>query len=321
MFTEKFSKRLVWLGIISFFLGLAFFVYYQPLFKLNAPIETDKFGQFGDLIGGIIGSMWALAGVILFYVALKEQRKDFKTNQEALKTQMNAFEQQIKEFELQRHELEETRKVFKVQSKSLQLQQFESTFFNMIDGQLSIVDSIGYFESLTAKIKAKYEFYEICFKDEDYVGLKNNIPKELGINREKQIEIRKEYASGNNMNISRLSYATIFLVYHKHLGHYFRHLYHILKFIEKHDLENEKVSQSNLEDRIDFAGYADILQSRLSSYELSLLFYNMLFFPNVVRLVKKYHFLENLSAEDLIETKHKAYFDIKIASRLERLKI
>lgn len=54
------------------------------MFNFDVPIKTDVFGQFGDIVGGVIGSLWALAGVILFYAGLTEQRKDIQTNQNAL---------------------------------------------------------------------------------------------------------------------------------------------------------------------------------------------------------------------------------------------
>lgn len=67
-----------------------------------------------------------LAGVILLYVALDEQRKDIKINQ-------NALIKQIEEFELQRVELSETREIFKEQSITLKIQRFENTFFQLIN--------------------------------------------------------------------------------------------------------------------------------------------------------------------------------------------
>lgn len=92
-FTEKTSKVLMIVGIVLFFLGLFFFLWQHIGINTSEKIDASKFGQFGDFVGGLIGSLWAFAGVILFYVALTEQRDDIRTNREVLKTQVNALEQ------------------------------------------------------------------------------------------------------------------------------------------------------------------------------------------------------------------------------------
>lgn len=117
--TEKFSKILLIIGQIIFLLSSIAFIWHDWYFDFNNSINSEKFSHFGDLIGGLIGSIWALAGVILFYVALTEQRSDFKTNREVLNTQAEALKQQIVEFELQRQELIETRKIYQIQSETL----------------------------------------------------------------------------------------------------------------------------------------------------------------------------------------------------------
>lgn len=143
-FTEKTSKILMVVGIVLFFIGLILFFWQSISIDTTLQIDSSKFGQFGDYVGGLIGSLWAFAGVILFYVALTEQRDDIRTNREVLKTQVNALEQQIKEFEQQTEELGLTREVIIDQSKTLKIQQFESTFFNSMNLWNNIIESITY---------------------------------------------------------------------------------------------------------------------------------------------------------------------------------
>jgi hypothetical protein len=101
--------------------------------SIDVPINDGKFGTFGDFFGGVLGSVWSLCGVILFYLALMEQRKDFKTNNEALVQQIEALKVQTKEFSLQRSEMELTREVSREQSKTLQRQRLDTTYFSLID--------------------------------------------------------------------------------------------------------------------------------------------------------------------------------------------
>jgi hypothetical protein len=145
IFTEKSSKLIIGFGLFLLISGFILFIWNDFQFDSDLPIDKQKFGQFSEYVGGIIGSIWALAGVILFYVALTDQREDIKNNREVLLTQVKALEQQIKEFALQRVEMKMTRKVFNEQSTTLKKQQFESTFFNSLDLFNNIILDISYF--------------------------------------------------------------------------------------------------------------------------------------------------------------------------------
>lgn len=70
--------------------------------KGNNPIELDKTAQVGDFIGGLVGSIWAFAGVILFFIALTLQRKEFKAQRKELRLQRDEFKTQRKEFKVNR---------------------------------------------------------------------------------------------------------------------------------------------------------------------------------------------------------------------------
>lgn len=111
MFSAHASFWIIIGGFALIIIGLFFFLW-QESFSINTSIQSDKVGQFGDFIGGIVGSIWALSGVILFYVALSLQRK---------------------EFQLQRQELRETRNIFEQQATQMKNQQKESTFFNLLN--------------------------------------------------------------------------------------------------------------------------------------------------------------------------------------------
>ena len=112
-------------SVIALVLAVSLFLWGRNFFDFDSTIDDGMLGTLGDFVGGVIGSIWALVGVILFYMALKEQRKDIATNQEALAKQIEALEIQTNEFRLQKDELIESRKVFTEQSKTLKKQQFE----------------------------------------------------------------------------------------------------------------------------------------------------------------------------------------------------
>ena len=275
----------MWSGIGIFFIGLILFFWNDTLFQTDSLLKSDKVGQFGDFVGGLIGSLWALAGVILFYVALNEQRSDIETNREVLKTQVKALEKQIDEFELQRQELELTREVFTEQRDTLKLQQFESTFFSMLNLHHRIVDGID--------IDTK--------KSEGVFGLWNTSKeKEITLTGRDCFQFFFEefryiydttYDISDESNKINETYTKFYLNHQTDLGHYFRNLYNILKFIHKKHPEDKFF-------------YINLLRAQLSSSELLLLFYNCLSQFGKVKfkpLIEEYYFLQNMPKTPLLE--------------------
>ncbi len=96
--------------------GIIIFVF-TKVFRLDPsqPVNPDALNTIGEFFGGTIGSIWTLAGVILFYLALIYQRR---------------------ELELQREELVESRMILSHQSETIEIQQFENTFFQLLNFHL-----------------------------------------------------------------------------------------------------------------------------------------------------------------------------------------
>ncbi|MDF1676671.1 MAG: hypothetical protein P1U44_13230 [Vicingaceae bacterium] len=103
MATEKKGKyeKLAWFLI---FVGLAFTIMTTILFFINRsyskdqPIDSAVFGQYGDIIGGLVGTVVALVSFLLLYETLNEQRRQFSQQQAdtqaALKEQNLQFKRQ-----------------------------------------------------------------------------------------------------------------------------------------------------------------------------------------------------------------------------------
>ncbi|HCM78097.1 MAG TPA: hypothetical protein DIS90_17060 [Cytophagales bacterium] len=108
---------------INFFIGLAFFsiaiglvIFGVFLFKLSKDysissdnVILDKSGQVGDFVGGIVGAIWALTGVLLFYATLRlqsrelaENRKHFQMSRltDIIYKQLDLFNAQLSNFKL-----------------------------------------------------------------------------------------------------------------------------------------------------------------------------------------------------------------------------
>ncbi len=287
MISEKFSKILLWLGVFLFIIGIVFFIWRENILDLTQPINASKFGQLGDLFGGVIGSIWSLAGVILFYIALNEQRKDIKTNQLALNLQVEALNQQIKEFELQRKELEQTREVFEEQSETLKIQRFENTFFQLISLYHEIIDKLAH------KPKSFDEYSTDYFQKREVISkavsdLKYFLKSYSEDNFRKTAIYPKDRSLEEIEKILRIGYETFyFKTYKQLLSHYYRNIYHIFKFIHKTDLIKKEKKQF----------YASLFRAQLSSDDLFLIFYNSMYeglgYPKFLFLIKEFDILQN----------------------------
>ena len=87
------------------------------------------------------------------------------------------------------------------------------------------------------------------------------------------------------------------------LGHYFRNLYHLIKFVdESQDIENEFKKN-----------YTTLVRAQLSAYEQALLFYNCIHphSEEFYLLIEKYSLFHNLNEEILLDPSHEDYFDPK----------
>lgn len=281
----------------------------------------DKFGFINSLFSGL-----ALTGIII-----------------------SIFFQQ-KELSLQRNELIETRQEFKEQN-------FQTTFFNLLKTQRQLAEDISisiqflkYYNS-DDKIqiegrkffnRSKFELKRILkaldFEDYSKFEFLNEIEQyELDMlsewERNDMFKSRKTYYTNSYYNISKEkwneikekddlekakeAYIIFFKKYNYVVGHYFRHLYHILNFLEEN--RNEKRLDKKLEnDKMiveeEFQQFANFVQAQLSTPELFLLFYNALAFPKLQRLLIEFNILENLPKEELISSEHNNIKNINLKS-------
>lgn len=264
--TEKFSKILLLSGIAILFLGIGIFLWQDYSINLSDKIQSDKVAQFGDFVGGLVGSIWALAGVVLFYVALKEQRNDFAVNRDVFKAQTKALEQQIKEFELQREELHETRKVFILQNETLNFQRFESTFFNLLELHHKIIKEINSGEYTAVEIKpSRYETKE---------GKLHGYPSEwasiAGQGKEFIKSMSKLYI--NTIKSNEVSDYNKFFKQIQDYGYngldlYYRNLHSLLKFIDNAEISSDESNNIELREK-----YFHILINQMSEFELILIY-------------------------------------------------
>lgn len=320
--------------------GIGLFVLGKFLYLINetynisgklTPEEMAQTGQVGDFIGGIVGSIWALAGVFLYFSAIRLQTKELSN--QATSENENRYMEQIK--------------------------QIENTFFNLLNAQQNIKQNLShtfreikydgdkhfqrslctycgndFLDKAQRDLRLLYEFhlkekYDLdsdkylqnislpCDKVTSQYVIKNiltnDIIQDIYIT-ENAFKKVKEMKS--ELSKCKAIYFYFIVYYEPSIGHYCRHLYNILKYIDisKRDMfrvicqiynkqEERKKKIEDLNKRI--RCYISFLQSSLSTSEQIILFYNSLIYDKSRRLYIKYKILENLPDSLLFDKQHK----------------
>lgn len=280
---EEIKSRL-WIWIVVAIIGvLAAWGLSWWLINKNIDCSTER-GTFGDMFGAVnaLFSGLAFAGLI---VTLLYQKEELKLQREELRETRN---------ELNAQKLE-----FQEQNKTMKRQRFENTFFNMLSLQQEIIANLSYEYYASPNIRPHNIPEEIFYKGAPKGQLHGRETFE-GIYKHAIIEYNGARHADGIIKILKqngyIAYPVISVT--TRFDHYFRHLYHIYKFVDTSDLiEDSK--------RYD---YACIIRSQLSDYELVMMFYNCLtangrdkFKP----LIEKYAVFNNLRLELLAKVNDK----------------
>lgn len=229
---------------------------------------NDQRGTFGDMFGGLNAFFSGSAFAVLIYTVLL----------------------QAKELALQREELKETRAVMTDQKEQMQLQNqvletqnFENTFFqllrlhNDIVNSIDLVSSFGSSKQMMPKIQKGRDCFNVFYRD-----LQHSFNK-----------IQSGRVSNLNDDIN-VAYRRFYQMRQSDLGHYFRSLYNMVKFVDTSPAHDKHL-------------YTNLIRAQLSDQELVVLFYNCLsdlgsskFKP----LVEKYALLKNMSFDLLMGVEH-----------------
>lgn len=269
--------RWVWGFVIAGFV-LAFFGLY--IYFSSTP-ETYGLNLLGDYFGGALASVWSLAGLFLIYVAFLGQK------QQLLHQQIEIMHSQL-EVKYTRLELKGQKREMKEQNKTLRQQKFDNTFFQLLNTHSNIVNSMDLREKkgqVTIKYEGRncfnilYKWLEKFIKRRGKDMLLN--PNEAGI---------KDTLDG---------YLDFYYEHQNVLGHYFRNLYHIIKFVDKSNIEDKKT-------------YTNFVRAQLSSHELVLLYYNCLTGNGIEKfkpLIEEYALLKNMDDFLLFNPEHRYKYE------------
>lgn len=224
---------------------------------LSGQNDLPSQGQFGDSYGALNALFSGLAFAGLGY-AIYLQRQELAETRATLKSQKHDAEEQL---------------------NTLSQQRFENTFFELLRLHNEIVNSI--------ELRKKSDSTQViakgrkCFKIFFDYFLNNSREKiaRMPANNESEILKRIEVA-----------YSNFFESYENDVGHYFRSLYNIVKFVNDKPIQDKRI-------------YTNLVRAQLSSYELKLLFYNCLSslgYEKFKPLVEEFSLLKSMNTNDLL---------------------
>jgi hypothetical protein len=221
--------------------------------------DVNTWGNYGSFLQGTTASVWALAGFFIIFVA----------------------------FLIQNKQLVEQREQFRVQRDSISLQNFENTFFQLINLHHKLVEDMVE-GSVTGR-----DCFKMCFCDNfrlQYWNKRNPL-------RSSTVPTLSPY---QELKAVIESYDVVYTHFQGDLGHYFRNLYHILKFVDGSQAVDEKQKKY----------YVTLVRAQLSAYEQALLFYNCVHQngEEFYIYIERYGLFHNLDDRLLCDPTHREYF-------------
>src|SRR3989344_2825421 len=235
-------------GILIFF--ILYFVTVTTF--LTRPADS---GAFGDTFGGLNTIFSGLA-----FVAL-----------------VNALFMQSKELSLQREELQETQKLMAEQkaemvrqAETMHLQQFESTFFQLLNQQRKILELVSVQGLGRSPTIRGLEAVQVLEQVLNRMPLSPHAAAQ-SVRTQQNLAFEFERLNG------------IFQSVESGFAHYFRHLYTLVKFVN-----NAKIDDKHF--------YTGIVRAQLSSAEITILLFNGLSVPGgkFKPLIEKYCLLQHV---------------------------
>jgi len=246
-------------------------LWYLNLFLLKDHIAKGAIndrGTFGDMFGAANALFSGLAFAGIIWTILLQRN----------------------ELRLQREESQSSRDEAIEQNKTLKLQRFENTFFNMLNLQNEIVKNLK-FKQLEGRqvIDEAQKMLFSYINWENYQKAHNTTSKPP----ENETLYNVPVTSSNARTILDATYHVKFYNnFSSNFNHYHRHLYHIFKFIYFSGLA---LSEKNF--------YASLTRAQLSQGELYLIAFNILIEdygkPNFLYLVREYDVLQNFDWTDI----------------------
>lgn len=259
-FIKKYIEPIAALCIVVGFFSPFAFRYLEG----GTTAKYEVLATAGDWLAGTSAPFFSVAVSLLMYGAYKIQKKELR---------------------LTRKEMKQTRKEFKTQNETLKRQEFETTFFHLLELHHQIVESILY-KSASKEIYQGRQFVSFAYSElkRDYENYYLQFYALPTIN-----EVSPEQFDSKCL---QTVFSKNFPAIERNMGHYFKNFFQTLRLLDKSIL--------NAEEKIDFA---KLLIAQLTNDELCLLYYQCIYDDENIEfgeLVRRYGFFDTIDKAMLL---------------------
>jgi hypothetical protein len=218
-------------------------------------IGKSSFGEWGDFFGGVLNPLLTFLTFMGLLITIVIQQTELRESRVELKRSADALLEQ---------------------SESLKKQNFENTFFQMLSIHNQIIDSID-LVSEDGKVTRGRDCFTVFY---------SRLSK---IYRENKSKAKGKHSEAA---VVKLTYYLFWKNHQNELGHYFRYLYNLVRFVKESDFSD--------------GPYLRVVRAQLSDQELLLLFYNCVSQNggNFTALVEEFTILDNMPKIRLFNKAH-----------------
>lgn len=255
-------------------LGLGLFFIHFFLFSgtfQGENINSTKASEYGSFIGGYLGTLFALASVVFLYTTLRLQRQTSQIEkfENIFFELLNLHKNNVQEIIIKNQNgkkifvlfIREYREIFKIVKKT----------FKSIDSSNDLINIsyLTFFYGTGPNSTRVLKSYLSKYKNKEVEKLIENLN-----------ECKSEVKRTRKFNY------TPFEGHQSRLGHYFRHMFQTISFVDKRSIDIEKYE------------YTKILRAQLSNHEQVLFALNSISDLgkswNEVDLIKRYRLIKNI---------------------------
>lgn len=232
------------------------------VFTINLfAIGKSTFGEWGDFFGGVLNPILTFLTFMGLLITIVIQQTELRESRRELKRSADALSEQV---------------------SSTKRQSFESTFFQMLSAHSGILESIDLVDD-----KGKVTKGRDCF-----VVFYRRLTKSY------KDRLDRNYKGGKGAMALHYGYREFWNMHRLELGHYFRFLYNILRFVKE-------------------SGYSDgpyirLIRAQLSDQELLIIFYNCIASEHGSRfktLAEEFALFDNMPDVRVLSKKHLTMID------------
>lgn len=235
---EKYVKYII-IVAICYFIALSLFVYFTPAFSGNE-INGERADQLGSFIGGVIGSFFSFASLIILIINIKENNDNIIKNDQENRffSLLNIYNDYCKDLYIE--SLDNNKEIHGKKTFLIISREFEK-IYQLIEKRCNVDDG--------KKIKVTFYFLYYGVGDKSKIQLKQNL---LAILDESTIdnvikEARQIYESQQPLANTEEVSSEYYFKYYKIIGghqsrlyQYFNLLEHLFSFIDNCKLISDK---------------------------------------------------------------------------------